>query len=184
MKKLIFLLCFYFIIMTVNAEEEKMLLKLKHGDVLIELFPDIAPNHVKRFKELANSNQYNDVVFHRVIEGFMAQTGDVQFGNKKNEKFDLSRVGTGGSSLPDLKAEFSNVPHQKGTLSMARSSDANSANSQFFICFESAPHLDRNYTVFGQVIEGMEFVDMIEKGIDSNGTVVNPDIILSLGTYK
>ena len=156
-----------------------MILKLKDGDVKIELFPDIAPKHVERIKTLANEGKYDNVVFHRVIEGFMAQTGDVQFGNSSSDKFDLNRAGTGGSSLPDLQAEFSDIPHEKGVLSMARSSDPNSANSQFFICFESAPHLDRNYTVFGKVVEGIEFVDMIKRGDGSNGTVSNPDKIIS-----
>lgn len=157
-----------------------MILKLKDGEVKIKLFSDIAPNHVKRFKTLADSNQYDGVVFHRVIDGFMAQTGDVKFGNSTNDKYDLARAGTGGSDLPDLKAEFSDLPHEKGTLSMARSSDPNSANSQFFICFESAPHLDRQYTVFGKVVSGMEFVDSIKRGEGSNGSVSNPDIIISL----
>ena len=156
-----------------------MILKLKDGDVKIELFPDIAPKHVERIKTLANEGKYDNVVFHRVIEGFMAQTGDVQFGNSSSDKFDLNRAGTGGSSLPDLPAEFSDIPHEKGILSIARSSPPNSANSQFFICFESAPHLDRNYTVFGKVVEGIEFVDMIKRGEGSTGTVSNPDKIIS-----
>ena len=156
-----------------------MILKLKDGDVKIELFPDIAPKHVERIKTLANEGKYDNVVFHRVIEGFMAQTGDVKFGNSSSDKFDLNRAGTGGSTLPDLPAEFSDIPHEKGVLSMARSSDPNSGNSQFFICFESAPHLDRNYTVFGKVVEGIEFVDMIKRGEESNGTVSNPDKIIS-----
>ena len=156
-----------------------MILKLKDGDVKIELFPDIAPKHVERIKTLANEGKYDNVVFHRVIEGFMAQTGDVQFGNSSSDKFDLNRAGTGGSSLPDLPAEFSDIPHEKGVLSMARSSDPNSGNSQFFICFESAPHLDRNYTVFGKVVEGIEFVDMIKRGEGSSGAVSNPDKIIS-----
>ena len=157
-----------------------MILKTKYGDVKIELFSDVAPNHVKRIKNLAEQKKYDGVVFHRVIEGFMAQTGDVQFGNSNNDNFDLRRVGTGGSELPDLKAEFSDVPHERGTLSMARSADPNSGNSQFFICFESAPHLDRQYTVFGKVIEGMEFVDLIKKGDGPNGAVSKPDKIISL----
>ena len=157
-----------------------MILKLKNGEVKIELFPDVAPNHVKRFKTLANSNKYDGVVFHRVIDGFMAQTGDVEYGNSTNAKFDLNRAGTGSSDLPDLKAEFSDLPHEKGTLSMARSSNPNSANSQFFICFESAPHLDRQYTVFGKVVSGMEFVDSIKRGDGSSGSVSDPDIIISL----
>ena len=157
-----------------------MILKLKDGDVKIKLFEDLAPNHVERFKTLANSNKYDGVVFHRVIDGFMAQTGDVEFGNSTNDKFNLSRAGTGASDLPDLKAEFSDAPHEKGTLSMARSSDPNSANSQFFICFEAAPHLDRQYSVFGKVISGMEFVDKIKRGDGANGAVSDPDKIISL----
>ena len=157
-----------------------MILKLKDGDVKIELFEDVAPNHVKRIKELANSGLYNNVVFHRVIDGFMAQTGDVKFGNSSSNNFNLSRAGMGGSDLPDLKQEFSSLPHDRGTLSMARSSDPDSANSQFFICFKPAPFLDRQYTVFGKVLEGMEFVDMIKRGDDSNnGAVSEPDKIIS-----
>ena len=157
-----------------------MILKLKDGDVKIELFNDVAPNHVKRIKELADSGQYNNVVFHRVIDGFMAQTGDVKFGNSSSKNFDLRRSGMGGSDLPDLKQEFSSLPHDRGTLSMARSSDPDSANSQFFICFKPAPFLDRQYTVFGKVLEGMEFVDMIKKGDENNnGAVSDPDKIIS-----
>ena len=157
-----------------------MILKLKDGDVKIELFADIAPNHVKRIKELADSGKYNNVVFHRVIDGFMAQTGDVQFGNSSFNDFDLRKAGMGGSDLPDLKQEFSNLPHNRGTLSMARSSDPNSANSQFFICFKPAPFLDKQYTVFGKVIEGMEFVDKIKRGDENkNGSVTDPDKIIS-----
>ncbi len=156
-----------------------MILKLKTGEVKIELFPDIAPNHVNRIKELANSGKYNGVVFHRVIDGFMAQTGDVQFGNSSNSNFNLQRAGMGGSDLPDLKAEFNNTPHERGTLSMARSSDPDSANSQFFICFEPAPHLDRQYTVFGKVVDGMDNIDKITKGDGPNGSVSNPDKIIS-----
>ena len=159
-----------------------MILKLEYGDVEIKLFPEAAPNHVNRFKKLASEKKYDGVVFHRVIEGFMAQTGDVQYGNSKN--FNKNLVGTGGSSLPDLKAEFNNMPHIRGTLSMARSSDPNSANSQFFICFDSAPHLDRQYSVFGQVTKGMEFVDKIKKGNDPNGSVKDPDKIISILPIK
>ena len=157
-----------------------MILKLKDGNVKIQMFPDVAPNHVKRITELANSGKYDNVVFHRVIDGFMAQTGDVKFGNSESKDFDLRRAGMGGSDLPDLKQEFNDIPHEKGTLSMARSSDPDSANSQFFICFEQASFLDRQYTVFGKVIEGMEFVDMIKKGdSDNNGSVSEPDKIIS-----
>jgi len=157
-----------------------MILKLKDGDVKIEMFPDIAPNHVKRIVELANNGKYDNVVFHRVIDGFMAQTGDVQFGNSESKDFDLRRAGMGGSDLPDLKQEFNDIPHERGTLSMARSSDPDSANSQFFICFDQASFLDRQYTVFGKVIEGMEFVDMIKRGdSNNNGSVSDPDKIIS-----
>ncbi|MDC3187756.1 peptidylprolyl isomerase [Candidatus Pelagibacter sp.] len=162
------------------AEENIMILKLKDGDVKIELFEDVAPNHVKRIKELANDGKYDNVVFHRVIDGFMAQTGDVKFGNSESKDFDLRRAGMGGSDLPDLNQEFSSLPHDRGTLSMARSSDPNSANSQFFICFKPAPFLDRQYTVFGKVIEGMDLVDKIKRGDESNnGSVTDPDKIIS-----
>ena len=157
-----------------------MILKLKDGDVKIELFNEVAPKHVERIKELASAGKYDNVVFHRVIDGFMAQTGDVKFGNSSSNDFDLRKAGMGGSSLPDLVAEFSELPHQRGTLSMARSQDPNSANSQFFICFKSASFLDRQYTVFGKVIDGMEFVDKIKKGdANNNGSVKDPDKIIS-----
>ena len=156
-----------------------MILKLKDGDVEIELFEDKAPKHVERIKKLANEGKYDNVVFHRVIDGFMAQTGDVRFGNSSSDQFNLDRAGMGGSDLPDLPAEFSDIPHLRGTLSMARSSDPNSANSQFFICFDDAPHLDRNYTVFGKVTKGMEYVDNIKRGTGPNGSVTDPDKIIS-----
>ena len=156
-----------------------MILKLKDGDVKIELFPDVAPKHVERIKKLADEGKYDNVVFHRVIDGFMAQTGDVKFGNSSSSDFDLKRAGMGGSDLPDLDAEFNDIPHEKGTISMARASDPNSANSQFFICFEPASFLDRNYTVFGKVIEGMDHIDKIKRGDRSNGSVSDPDKIIS-----
>ena len=157
-----------------------MILKLKDGDIKIELFEDVAPNHVKRIKQLAKDGKYDGVVFHRVIDGFMAQTGDVQYGNSSNEQFDLKRAGMGGSDLPDLKEEFSDLPHERGTLSMARSQDPNSANSQFFICFKESSFLDRQYTVFGKVIEGMDLVDKIKRGDqNNNGSVSNPDKIIT-----
>jgi len=157
-----------------------MILKLKDGDVKIELFSDVAPKHVERIKILASEGKYDNVVFHRVIDGFMAQTGDLKFGNSSSENFDLRKAGTGGSDLPDLKQEFSNIPHLRGTLSMARSSDPNSANSQFFICFQPAPFLDRQYTVFGKVVEGMKYVDQIKRDEQNqNGSVENPDKIIS-----
>ena len=137
-------------------------------------------NPRRKLRKLVKEKKYDGVVFHRVIDGFMAQTGDVKFGNSNSESYDLRKAGTGGSDYPDLKAEFSDIPHERGVLSMARSNDPNSANSQFFICFKSAPHLDRQYTVFGKVIKGMEFVDMIKKGDGSNGEVSKPDKIISL----
>ena len=157
-----------------------MVLKLSYGDVEIELYPEKAPNHVQRFKQLSEEGKYDGVVFHRVIEGFMAQTGDVKFGNTESKDFDLRRAGMGGSDFPDLKQEFNNLPHDRGTLSMARAQDPDSANSQFFICFQPAPFLDRQYTVFGKVIEGMEFVDKIKRGDqNNNGAVTDPDKIIS-----
>ena len=179
-RKVIVIFIFILFIKTTHAEEDIMILKLKDGDVIIELFTDTAPNHVKRFKQLANEKKYDGVVFHRVIDGFMAQTGDVQFGNSNLESYDIRRAGTGESKYPNLKAEFSDVPHERGTLSMARSSDPNSANSQFFICFKASPSLDRQYTVFGKVVQGMEFVDLIKRGEGSNGEVSDPDQIISL----
>ena len=165
---------------TMSQAKDRMLLELKYGTVEIELFNDVAPNHVKRFKELASSGKYNNVVFHRVIDGFMAQTGDVKYGNETSDEFNLSLAGTGGSTLPNVNAEFSNIAHVRGTLSAARSSDPNSFNSQFFICLEASPHLDRQYSAFGQVISGMEFVDKIKKGDGPNGLVSDPDKIISL----
>ena len=177
MNKLITKILILFFILTNNiiAEENIMILKLKDGDVKIELFEDKAPNHVKRIKQLAADGKYDGVVFHRVIDGFMAQTGDVKFWNSSNDDFNLRLAGTGGSDLSDLKEEFSDLPHQRGTLSMARSQDPNSANSQFFICFKEASFLDRQYTVFGKVIEGMEYVDKIKRGEPAS----DPDKIIS-----
>ncbi len=181
MRKFIYLFIFFFsLVNTKLMANEIMILKLTYGDVEIELYPDKAPNHVKRFKDLANAGEYDGVVFHRVIEGFMAQTGDVKFGNSKKASFDLSLAGTGGSDLPNLKAEFTDIAHTRGILSAARSADPNSANSQFFICFESAPHLDRQYSAFGKVVKGMEFIDKIKKGDPNSGAVTEPDKILSL----
>ena len=179
-KKIIVIFIFILFIKPTLAKEDTMILKLKDGNVIIELFNDLAPNHVKRFKQLSKEKKYDGVVFHRVIDGFMAQTGDVEYGNSNLETYDIRRAGTGGSEYPDLKAEFSNIPHERGTLSMARSSDPNSANSQFFICFKASPSLDRQYTVFGKVVQGMEFVDLIKRGEGSNGEVSDPDQIISL----
>ena len=182
MNKFLNILIIFFIFLSTNliAKENIMILKLKDGDVKIEMYPDVAPNHVKRIQELADSGQYDNVVFHRVIDGFMAQTGDVKFGNSSSKDFDLRRAGIGGSDLPDLNQEFNDLPHDRGTVSMARSSDPNSANSQFFICFDSAPHLDRQYSAFGKVIKGMEFIDMIKRGDPNSGSVPDPDKIISL----
>ena len=166
-----------------TVENPKITLKLKYGDVKIELFKDIAPNHVERILELSKKGKYDGVAFHRVIDGFMAQTGDVQHGNTK-DNFNPAMVGTGGSDLPDLKAEFNDVPHERGVLSMARSQNPDSANSQFFICFDTHPHLDRQYTVFGKVTSGMEFVDQVKKGSPGSGSVDNPDIIEKITIEK
>ena len=179
-KKIIAIFIFILFIKPTLAKGDTMILKLKDGNVIIKLFSDKAPNHVKRFKQLSKEKKYDGVVFHRVIDGFMAQTGDVEYGNSNLETYDIRRAGTGGSEYPDLKAEFSNIPHERGTLSMARSSDPNSANSQFFICFKASPSLDRQYTVFGKVVQGMEFVDLIKRGEGSNGEVSDPDQIISL----
>ena len=182
MSKFFYLFILLFSLLSTNssAENNIMILKLKYGEVLIELYPEKAPNHVKRFKKLADDGKYDNVVFHRVIDGFMAQTGDVKFGNSNSSEFNLSLAGTGGSDLPNVKAEFSDIPHTRGIISAARSADPDSANSQFFICFDSAPHLDRQYSAFGKVIKGMEFVDMIKKGDPNSGSVSNPDKIISL----
>ena len=147
--------------------ENTLYLELETGRVVIELRPDLAPNHVARIKELAREHFYDGVVFHRVIDGFMAQTGDP------------TGTGTGGSGQK-LRAEFSTSKHVRGTVSMARSQNINSADSQFFICFASTPHLDGQYTIWGQVVEGMELVDKIKKGSGGGGVVSNPDHIVSL----
>ena len=147
-----------------DDKRDKIQMTLKDGVVLIETRPDVAPKHVDQIKKLISERKYDGVVFHRVIEGFMAQTGDVEFGNSSNDQFNLSRAGTGGSTLPDIEAEFSEVNHGRGALSMARSQMPNSANSQFFICFNDCSFLDGQYSVWGQVVEGMEFVDNITRG--------------------
>ncbi len=176
----LFILIYSLLNVQLIAKENIMILKLQHGLVEIELYPDKAPNHVKRFKDLASQGKYDNVVFHRVISGFMAQTGDVKYGNTSSPDFNLDLAGTGGSDLPNLKAEFTDIPHTRGILSAARSADPDSANSQFFICYEAAPHLDRQYSAFGKVVKGMEFVDMIKKGEPNSGAVTNPDKIISL----
>ena len=151
----------------VDDTENSLVLKLKDGDVVIKMFPDVAPNHVARIKELVRNGFYNGLKFHRVIEGFMAQTG--------------CPLGTGtGGSGKKLKSEFNTKEHKRGTVSMARAMDPNSADSQFFICFADAPWLNGQYTVWGEVISGMEYVDLIKKGGGYNGMVSNPDIIVSM----
>ena len=147
-----------------NEDRDTINMTLKDGVVVIETRPDLAPKHVSQIKQLISEGQYNGVVFHRVIDGFMAQTGDVEFGNSENSDFNISRAGTGGSKMPNIPSEFSNENHTRGTLSMARAQNPNSANSQFFICFQDCSFLDGQYSVWGQVIEGMEFVDNIVRG--------------------
>lgn len=153
--------------------ENTILMELKSGPVVIELLPEIAPKHSERMKELARAGAYDGVVFHRVIEGFMAQTGDVEHGR---DGANLRRAGTGGSDKPDLPAEFSGIPHDRGTLGAARSSNPNSANSQFFINFSDNHFLNRQYTVYGRVISGMEHVDAITRGEPP----ANPDKMISV----
>lgn len=147
----------------IKDPENTIILTLKDGEVVIELLTEIAPKHAERMKELARAKAYDDVVFHRVIDGFMAQTGDVENGNAENG-FNLRRAGTGGSDLPDLQAEFSGIPHDRGTIGAARSQNPHSANSQFFINFKDNHFLNRQYTVYGRVISGMEHVDKIVRG--------------------
>ena len=161
---------------TLAAEPENtMVIELKSGDVTITLRPDIAPKHVEQIKTLVREGAYDNVAFHRVIGGFMAQTGDVQFGDLA-DGFDADRAGMGGSDLPDLPAEFSDVPYVRGVVGMARAQDPDSANSQFFIMFGAAPSLDGDYTVVGEVESGMEHVDAIKTGDPSqNGMVADPD---------
>ncbi|MEC3863057.1 peptidylprolyl isomerase [Mesobacterium sp. TK19101] len=147
----------------IKDPENTILMELKGGTVTIELLPDVAPKHVERMKELARAGAYDNVCFHRVIDGFMAQTGDVANGNMEKD-FNLRRAGTGGSDLPDLPAEFSKLPHDRGTLGAARSMNPNSANSQFFINFNDNHFLNGQYTVYGRVASGMEHVDAITRG--------------------
>ena len=161
--------------------ENTMIITLKDGDVTIALRPDLAPKHVAQIKKLVREGAYDNVAFHRVIDGFMAQTGDVKFGNMK-EGFSAEAVGTGGSDLPDLPAEFSQTErYTRGVVGMARSQDPNSANSQFFIMFAPAPPLDGQYTIVGNVVSGMELVDHIKKGDEAdNGTVSDPDRMIKV----
>ncbi|EEW57116.1 Peptidyl-prolyl cis-trans isomerase [Tritonibacter mobilis] len=159
----------------IKDPENTIIVELKDGNVVIELLPDVAPMHCDRMKELAREGQYDNVAFHRVIDGFMAQTGDVQHGDME-DGFNLNRAGTGGSDKKDLPAEFSGLPHDRGTLGAARSSNPNSANSQFFINFKDNHFLNRQYTVYGRVIEGMEHVDAITRGEPP----ANPDRMISV----
>ncbi len=159
----------------IKDPENTILMELKDGTVTIELMPDVAPQHTARMKELARSGQYDNVVFHRVIDGFMAQTGDVANGNFEKD-FNIRAAGTGGSDLPNVPAEFSKLPHDRGTLGAARSQNPDSANSQFFINFSDNHFLNGQYTVYGRVIEGMEHVDAILRGEPP----MNPDRMLSV----
>jgi peptidylprolyl isomerase len=159
----------------IKDPENTILMELKGGTVAIELLPDVAPKHVERMKELARSGQYDNVAFHRVIDGFMAQTGDVQHANMEKD-YNPGRAGTGGSDLPDVPAEFSKLPHDRGTLGAARSMNPNSANSQFFINFKDNHFLNGQYTVYGRVIAGMEHVDAITRGEPP----ANPDRMISV----
>jgi peptidylprolyl isomerase len=157
----------------IKDPENTILIELTGGTVAVELLPDVAPGHCDRMKELAREGAYDGVVFHRVIDGFMAQTGDVQHGRADGN---TSRAGTGGSDKPDLKAEFTGIPHDRGTLGAARSSSPDSANSQFFINFSDNHFLNRQYTVYGRVIDGMEHVDAITRGEPP----ANPDRMISV----
>jgi peptidylprolyl isomerase len=160
--------------------ENTMIITLKDGNVVIALRPDLAPDAVAQLKKLIRAHAYDNVAFHRVIAGFMAQTGDVEYGNMA-KNYDPQRVGTGGSKLPDLPAEFSKEPYVRGTVGMARSQDPNSANSQFFIMFAPAPSLEGNYTVVGNVVSGMQLVDKIKKGDPAeNGAVSAPDRMIKV----
>jgi peptidylprolyl isomerase len=160
--------------------ENTMIITLKDGDVTIALRPDLAPKHVEQIKKLVREGAYDNVAFHRVVNGFMAQTGDVQYGDMK-DGYNAGAAGTGGSELPDLPAEFSNEPYVRGIVGMARAQDPNSANSQFFIMFAPADSLNGQYTVVGQVESGMELVDNIKKGDDAqNGSVTDPDRMIKV----
>jgi len=160
----------------IKDPENAIVMETSKGKVVIELLPDLAPGHVARIKELTREGAYDGVVFHRVIDGFMAQTGDIKFGKSSGSNFDPRRAGMGGSDKPDLKAEFSNANHARGTCSMARTQAPDSANSQFFICFGDAGFLNRQYTVWGQVVEGMDNVDQFKRG----EPVSDPDKIVSM----
>ena len=162
-----------------SAKNNILMLKLKNGDVFIQLDETKAPNHVARIKKLTQEGAYDNVVFHRVIEGFMAQTGDVKYGKKDGKDYNPALVGLGGSKYPNLQAEFSKTPFLRGVVGMARSADLSSANSQFFICLKDSQFLNKQYTVVGKVIKGMDVVDKIKTGdVSKNGAVVDPDVII------
>jgi len=158
----------------IKDPENTLVIELKTGDVVIQMLPDVAPKHVERIKKLAREGAYDNVAFHRVMEGFMAQTGDVEFGDME-DGYNASRAGTGGSQYPDLPAEFSSLPFDRGVVGMARAQNPNSANSQFFIMFKEGHFLNNQYTVWGRVISGMEFVDQIKRGAPGSGAVTDPD---------
>ncbi len=163
----------------IKDPENTLVIELRTGEVVIEMLPDVAPLHVERIKILAREGEYDGVAFHRVMEGFMAQTGDVQFGDM-NDGFNARRAGTGGSKYPDVKAEFSSLPFDRGMVGMARSQSPNSANSQFFIMFEAGHFLNNQYTVWGRVISGMEHVDNIKRGVSGSGAVTDPDRMIKV----
>ena len=178
----LFFICLVFLVILIGgglmAEEKRDIIHmtLKDGVVVIETRSDLAPKHVAQIKQLIKEGQYDGVVFHRVIDGFMAQTGDVEYGNSNTDKYNLSRAGTGGSNLSDIPAEFSKANHGRGAVSMARAQNPNSANSQFFICFNDCTFLDEQYSIWGQVIKGMDYVDNITRGEPPQ----NPDKIIKM----
>jgi len=163
----------------IKDPENTLVIELKSGEVVIEMLPDVAPLHVERIKTLAREGEYDNVAFHRVIEGFMAQTGDIEFGDME-DGFNARRAGTGGSQYPDVKAEFSSLPFDRGVAGMAREQAPNSANSQFFIMFEDGHFLNNQYAVWGRVISGMEHVDNIKRGAQGSGAVTDPDRMIKV----
>ncbi|MDE1993380.1 MAG: peptidylprolyl isomerase, partial [Rhizobiaceae bacterium] len=165
------------------AADDFLTIQLKDGPVVIQLMPDVAPKHVAQIEALAKKGEYDGVAFHRVIDGFMAQTGDVQYGNM-TKGYDAQKAGTGGSDMPNLPAEFSKVPFTRGTVGMARAQDPNSANSQFFIMFADGDFLNGQYTVVGKVVSGMENVDKIKRGQGENGEVTSPDRMVKVTVGK
>ena len=186
MRRFIISICVAFFAISTAAiaqAEDFLTIELKSGDVVIKLRPDVAPKHVAQIKTLAENGEYDNVAFHRVIDGFMAQTGDVEFGDME-DGYTPNRAGTGGSSLGNIDAEFSDVPYDKGVVGMARSQNPNSANSQFFIMFDEGYFLNGQYTVVGEVVSGMEFVDGIKRGVGQSGSVQDPDRMISVRVGK